>query len=53
VLEGCRHNGCKHLVFASSSSVYGAKKAKAVSAKCRAIQAYQIAGSWSSWIIQL
>jgi UDP-glucuronate 4-epimerase len=24
VLEGCRHNGCKHLVFASSSSVYGA-----------------------------
>jgi UDP-glucuronate 4-epimerase len=23
VLEGCRHNGCKHLVFASSSSVYG------------------------------
>src|SRR3989440_128958 len=24
ILEGCRHNGCKHLVFASSSSVYGA-----------------------------
>jgi UDP-glucuronate 4-epimerase len=24
VLQGCRHNGCKHLVFASSSSVYGA-----------------------------
>jgi UDP-glucuronate 4-epimerase len=24
VLEGCRHNGCTHLVFASSSSVYGA-----------------------------
>jgi UDP-glucuronate 4-epimerase len=24
VLEGCRHNGCAHLVFASSSSVYGA-----------------------------
>lgn len=24
VLEGCRHNGCKHLLFASSSSVYGA-----------------------------
>ena len=23
-LEGCRHNGCKHLVFASSSPVYGA-----------------------------
>jgi UDP-glucuronate 4-epimerase len=24
ILEGCRRNGCKHLVFASSSSVYGA-----------------------------
>ena len=24
VLEGCRHNGVKHLVYASSSSVYGA-----------------------------
>lgn len=24
LLEGCRHNGVKHLVFASSSSVYGA-----------------------------
>jgi UDP-glucuronate 4-epimerase len=24
VLEGCRHSGCKHLLFASSSSVYGA-----------------------------
>ena len=24
VLEGCRHNDCKHLLFASSSSVYGA-----------------------------
>jgi UDP-glucuronate 4-epimerase len=24
VLEGCRQEGCKHLVFASSSSVYGA-----------------------------
>ena len=24
VLEGCRHNGCEHLAFASSSSVYGA-----------------------------
>ncbi len=23
ILEGCRHNGVKHLVFASSSSVYG------------------------------
>ena len=24
VLEGCRHHDCRHLVFASSSSVYGA-----------------------------
>jgi UDP-glucuronate 4-epimerase len=24
ILEGCRHNGCSHLLFASSSSVYGA-----------------------------
>jgi UDP-glucuronate 4-epimerase len=23
VLEGCRHHGCQHLVYASSSSVYG------------------------------
>jgi UDP-glucuronate 4-epimerase len=23
VLEGCRHQGCEHLVFASTSSVYG------------------------------
>lgn len=23
VLEGCRHHGCEHLLFASSSSVYG------------------------------
>jgi UDP-glucuronate 4-epimerase len=23
VLEGCRHNGCGHLLYASSSSVYG------------------------------
>jgi UDP-glucuronate 4-epimerase len=23
VLEGCRHNACRHLVYASSSSVYG------------------------------
>jgi UDP-glucuronate 4-epimerase len=23
VLEGCRHTGCRHLVYASSSSVYG------------------------------
>ncbi len=26
VLEGCRHNGVKHLVFASTSSVYGANR---------------------------
>ncbi|BFM39395.1 NAD-dependent epimerase [Synechocystis sp. LKSZ1] len=26
VLEGCRHNPVKHLVYASSSSVYGANK---------------------------
>ncbi|HOW67094.1 MAG TPA: NAD-dependent epimerase [Candidatus Paceibacterota bacterium] len=26
VLEGCRHHGVKHLVYASSSSVYGANK---------------------------
>src|SRR5438045_4025848 len=24
ILEGCRHNGVRHLLFASSSSVYGA-----------------------------
>ncbi|RZI38068.1 NAD-dependent epimerase/dehydratase family protein, partial [Herbaspirillum sp. HC18] len=24
VLEGCRNNSCRHLVYASSSSVYGA-----------------------------
>jgi UDP-glucuronate 4-epimerase len=23
ILEGCRHDGCKHLLYASSSSVYG------------------------------
>jgi UDP-glucuronate 4-epimerase len=23
ILEGCRHHGCRHLLFASSSSVYG------------------------------
>ena len=23
VLEGCRNNGCRHLLYASSSSVYG------------------------------
>lgn len=26
VLEGCRHSGVEHLIFASSSSVYGANK---------------------------
>ena len=26
ILEGCRHNGCRHLLFASSSSVYGANR---------------------------
>ncbi len=24
ILEGCRHNHCRHLIYASSSSVYGA-----------------------------
>lgn len=28
ILEGCRHSGVKHLVFASSSSVYGANTRK-------------------------
>jgi UDP-glucuronate 4-epimerase len=23
ILEGCRHNDCRHLLYASSSSVYG------------------------------
>ena len=26
ILEGCRHGGCRHLVYASSSSVYGANQ---------------------------
>jgi len=26
VLEACRHHGCQHLVFASTSSVYGANR---------------------------
>ncbi|MBT1513557.1 NAD-dependent epimerase [Bradyrhizobium sp. SRL28] len=26
ILEGCRHNGCRHLLFASSSAVYGANR---------------------------
>src|SRR6476659_4200782 len=24
ILEGCRHHGCRHLLYASSSSIYGA-----------------------------
>jgi len=28
ILEGCRHNQVEHLIFASSSSVYGANKAQ-------------------------
>jgi UDP-glucuronate 4-epimerase len=35
VLEGCRHNGCKHLIYASSSSVYGANKKKPFSVSDR------------------
>ena len=30
VLEGCRHNGVQHLVYASSRAVYGAQHADAV-----------------------
>lgn len=26
ILEACRHNGCEHLLYASSSSVYGSNK---------------------------
>lgn len=26
VLEGCRHNACRHLLYASSSSVYGSNR---------------------------
>ena len=26
ILEGCRHGGCRHLLYASSSSVYGANQ---------------------------
>jgi UDP-glucuronate 4-epimerase len=33
VLEGCRHGGVEHLVFASSSSVYGANRKVPFSAK--------------------
>lgn len=28
ILEGCRQNGCRHLIYASSSSVYGANTKK-------------------------
>jgi UDP-glucuronate 4-epimerase len=35
VLEGCRHGGVKHLVFASSSSVYGADTATPFSVRHR------------------
>lgn len=31
ILEGCRHNEVEHLVYASSSSVYGANKAQSFS----------------------
>ncbi|MBI4587163.1 MAG: NAD-dependent epimerase [Planctomycetes bacterium] len=33
ILEGCRHHGVKHLVFASSSSVYGANTKKPFSVR--------------------
>jgi len=33
ILEGCRHNAVKHLVYASSSSVYGANEIMPFSAK--------------------
>ncbi|MCX7321023.1 MAG: NAD-dependent epimerase [Hyphomicrobiales bacterium] len=35
ILEGCRHNGCRHLRYASSSSVYGANKKKPFSVSDR------------------
>ncbi|MDA9519330.1 UDP-glucuronate 5-epimerase [Bradyrhizobium sp. CCBAU 11434] len=35
VLEGCRINGCRHLVYASSSSVYGANTKLPFSAQDR------------------
>lgn len=35
ILEGCRHNGCGHLLYASSSSVYGANKKKPFSVSDR------------------
>lgn len=36
VLEGCRHHGVKHLVYASSSSVYGANTKQPFSVEDRA-----------------
>ena len=33
ILEGCRHSGCKHLIYASSSSVYGLNDNKIFSEK--------------------
>lgn len=33
ILEGCRHNGVEHLVYASSSSVYGSNTAMPFSTK--------------------
>ena len=35
VLEGCRHHGCRHLIYASSSSVYGANTKLPFSTKDR------------------
>ena len=35
VLEGCRNNGCRHLVYASSSSVYGANTKLPISVQDR------------------
>ncbi|MBI5263823.1 MAG: NAD-dependent epimerase/dehydratase family protein [Bradyrhizobium sp.] len=35
VLEGCRHHGCNHLIYASSSSVYGANTKLPFSVKDR------------------
>ncbi|QAU45990.1 SDR family NAD(P)-dependent oxidoreductase [Bradyrhizobium guangzhouense] len=35
VLEGCRNNGCRHLVYASSSSVYGANTKRPFSVQDR------------------
>ncbi|HYW61639.1 MAG TPA: NAD-dependent epimerase/dehydratase family protein [Bradyrhizobium sp.] len=36
VLEGCRHTGCRHLIYASSSSVYGANQKLPFSVEDRA-----------------